>query len=538
MNEEQGQEVWEVEAGGQVFETNFAEMTEWIADGSLLRIDRVRKGNLRWIEAGKVPALLAVFNAKDNGQPIAPPVVSTTKLGPTVMPGSSGSTFGGQTVTTSSSPAAVGEPFCSMHEDVPAAFACKTCGNNFCKTCPNSYGGSVKICPFCGAMCEAIAKKESAVPREIYYAPAGNFGFGDFGEAIKYPFKFMPSLVMGAIMFMFLSVAQGVSSFGGIFMMWGAIACALCANTLTFGILANTVENFSQGKIGENFMPSFDDFSLWEDVVHPFFLMIGAYLSSFGPLLAVVVLAFFFIIAPVRDEINNSIETEAARSFTPDLPYAANAAEQSKRVREIVGNDANRQQQLVESVELGEVPDESLTVRQTAVDDEEARFAELQNMIQEHRKAQIEGVVGKAPETEANERMAFIRDIIGRGIIFILIAGLCLLWGLFYFPAACAVAGYTRSFAATVNPTVGLDTIRRLGVDYIKILVMCLILAIATAFVGGVLEVIFAPFSMPAIGNIPAIAVGSLFSFYTTIVFACVLGFALYKSAEKLKLYR
>ena len=52
------QEIWQVESNGQIFESNFDEMTLWINQGSLLRIDRVRKNNLRWIEAGKVPALV------------------------------------------------------------------------------------------------------------------------------------------------------------------------------------------------------------------------------------------------------------------------------------------------------------------------------------------------------------------------------------------------------------------------------------------------------------------------------------------------
>lgn len=51
-------EQWQVEAGGNIYDTSFDEMKLWIAEGSLLRIDRVRKGNLRWIEAGKVPTLL------------------------------------------------------------------------------------------------------------------------------------------------------------------------------------------------------------------------------------------------------------------------------------------------------------------------------------------------------------------------------------------------------------------------------------------------------------------------------------------------
>jgi hypothetical protein len=43
---------------------------------------------------------------------------------------------------------------------------------------------------------------------------------------------------------------------------------------------------------------------------------------------------------------------------------------------------------------------------------------------------------------------------------------------------------------------------------------------------------------MPSIGNIPAKAVGSLIGFYFSVVFAVILGFALYKNSEKLKLFR
>src|ERR1043166_9107108 len=85
---EQTQETWQIERGGQIFDTNFEEMTGLIECGALLKMDRVRKGNLRWIEAGKVPSLLAVFNAKDGEQP-AKPVITLTKLGPTSMPGGS-----------------------------------------------------------------------------------------------------------------------------------------------------------------------------------------------------------------------------------------------------------------------------------------------------------------------------------------------------------------------------------------------------------------------------------------------------------------
>lgn len=545
MNTEQSHEIWQVEANGQLFETNFVEMTEWIVDGSLLRQDKVRKGNLRWIEAGKVPSLVAVFNAAESGQPLPPPVITTTKLGPTVVPGSANppnptsSAFTASVATAGLAQSSL-ETICSVHGDVAAVFACETCANNFCRACPSSYGGTVKICPFCGAMCKPIAKAESSPAATYNYPAVGSFGFGDFGEAIGYPFKFMPSLVMGAIMFMFLSVGQTVTAFGGIFMMWGALACWLLSNTLTFGILANTVENFAQGKIGLNFMPSFDDFSIWDDVVHPFFLMIGVYISSFGPLIAVFVLAFFLIVAPVQKELTE-VQATSMGNVDRELPYAANAARQSERVRELVNKDKESLSNGVAAIESGD----TLQGEQAAPESfrnggeiTEEEIAELQTLIQDHRKAQLESVVGPAPETVANERLALFQQVLARGALLLVAAGLCLLWGLFYFPAACAVAAYTRSFTAAVNPTVGIDTIRRLGLAYVKILFMGLILAIASGLVGGVLAAIFAPFDMPAIGNIPASAIGALFGFYLSVVFACVLGFALYKNAEKLKLYR
>ncbi len=541
-----GQETWLVEAGGEVLETNFAEMASWIDAGSLLRIDRVRRGNLRWIEAGKVPSLVALFDSAEAGKAARPPMVTTTKLGPAASVGEANppNSRSGKVATSTTSGADAHVP-CSLHEDIPATFVCDTCSNSFCRTCPNSYGGTVKICPFCGAMCRPIAIPQPSL--DVAYRTAERpFGFADFGDSLSYPFKFMPSLIMGAIMFMFLSVGQSVAGFGGIFLMWGAIACFLLSNTLTFGILANTVENFSQGKIGLNFMPSFDDFSIWDDVVHPFFLMLGAYISSFGPLIVVIVVAFFIIVAPAQKELTAG-SAEPMRMVSKELPYAANAARQSEQVKELLNKNrelANKSRDRVasqtESAESGITTDEGITETGVTSDEpfSDADIQELQNLIQDHRKEQLESVVGPAPETIANERMAMFKQLLARGAILLVAAGICLLWGLFYYPAACAVAGYTRSFGAAINPTVGIDTIRRLGLDYVKILLMGMTLAVASGFVGGILSVIFSPFDLPAIGNIPATAIGALFGFYFSVVFSCVLGFALYRNANKLQLFR
>ena len=71
-------EVWQVDVGGQVYDAAFAELGDWIGEGSLQPEDKVRKGNLRWIEARRVPDLIPFFNAKQQGLPM-PVVVSTTE---------------------------------------------------------------------------------------------------------------------------------------------------------------------------------------------------------------------------------------------------------------------------------------------------------------------------------------------------------------------------------------------------------------------------------------------------------------------------
>jgi hypothetical protein len=540
-------ETWQVDAGGTVYETNFAEMADWIAQGSLLRIDRVKKGNLRWIEAGKVPALTEFFNAKDAAAP-PPPVVTTSSganhvdvLGPST-------TSPALPMNEDDRPASPAAPAdaCAVHADAPVAYICDTCCNAFCKACPNSYGGTVRICPFCGAMCKSVAQAvRTKLTEQIWHRSANEkFGFGDFREALAYPLKFKVSLFFGAVMFAFFSLGQSAVSFGGMFMMASSIICFLLANMLTFGVLANTIDNFAQGKIGGNFMPSFDDFSLWDDVVHPFFLSIGIYITSFGPLILTMIVAVFFLLSSMNSG-TDGIRSDATRTINPDLPYAANAMQQSQAVKELLNKTNAQQEKRV--AELSESP--AAFAGQAApatpapgpppsAEDEEKHFQDLNNMIQESRKAQLESAIGKTPETRAKERSALVSKVLGYGVVFLLVAGLCLFWGLFYFPAACCVAGYTRSFVATLNPSVGLDTIKRLGGDYFKILLMGFAVALMSGFISGVLGLLLGAFDLPGVGNLPAKFIGSLFGFYFSVVFSCVLGFAIFKAADRLQLYK
>ncbi|MGI9035293.1 MAG: hypothetical protein ACR2GD_04555, partial [Pyrinomonadaceae bacterium] len=345
--------IWQVEVGGQIYEANLEELAQWIAEGALQPQDKVRRGNLRWLEANKIPALDGFFNAKEFGlpQPVAitttefvqpsenfsgknetppAPTLTINKISdqPSFNPPQNAVSPNIQTPTDPSrkfqNSSFISASVCAVHPAEEAHFACAGCAEVFCKLCPKSYGGSVKVCPACGEICQPITEVQKARSEKFQYRQDLNegFGFADFGGALAFPFKFKFSLVSGALLFMFFTLGENAWAFGGLFLIVAAIFCWMLANTLTFGILANTIENFSHGKIDINFMPSFDDFNLWDDVVQPFFLSIGTYLVSFGLMIAIIAGGIYFARSSMSSETNSGLnqimKTAAEKNSAPN----------------------------------------------------------------------------------------------------------------------------------------------------------------------------------------------------------------------------
>lgn len=513
-------ESWQVEVNGQVYEAQFDELATWINDGALQPEDMVRRGNLRWIEAQKVPALLRFFNAKANGETIeAAPMPTVVVTTPSVV------------VTTITEPIARSGA-CSNHPDREAKFLCLTCLMESCRECVKSFGSSVTVCSTCGGMCKPKADIESQRQANDFRhaSVVAGFGFSDLGEAIAYPFKFKTSLFIGAVMFMFFSLGRSASAFGGIQMFAASLISMMLANMLAFGVLSNVVESFSQGKIGGNFMPAFEDFSIWDDVLHPFFVYIGSLLSSFGAFALLLLVGVYFVMSTVASQMD-TVKTNLER--TPGTPYygVRDTFDQSNQVKGVLNQTEkmnNQRLETQESLEHGDAP--------PAADSEE-EIQNINKMIADNKKQELESVLGKSPETRERESAAMIAGFLKLAAPIVVIGFITFIWGLFYFPAACIVAGYTRSFVAAINPLVGLDTIKRMGADYFKIFLMELLILGVFIAVGAVISIIFSAFDMPGIGNLPAMAIQSMFWFYLVIVFACVLGFAMFKAGDRLKLH-
>jgi hypothetical protein len=111
------------------------------------------------------------------------------------------------------------------------------------------------------------------------------------------------------------------------------------------------------------------------------------------------------------------------------------------------------------------------------------------------------------------------------------------IWAIFYYPMALLVAGFTQSFLAVVNPLIGLDTMWRMGLTYLKAYIMCL--AVGACSVGlGFLVGIATNTENTGMISVTALLLGRILegavTFYFSLVTASILGFALYKSADSL----
>ncbi|HLL76678.1 MAG TPA: hypothetical protein VK421_15595 [Pyrinomonadaceae bacterium] len=67
-------DIWQVMCGEDIYQADLATLKQWVAEGLVQQTDQVRKGSLRWLEAGRVPTLRRVFTGEEqHGEPTAAP---------------------------------------------------------------------------------------------------------------------------------------------------------------------------------------------------------------------------------------------------------------------------------------------------------------------------------------------------------------------------------------------------------------------------------------------------------------------------------
>lgn len=144
------EKIWQVETQGQIYQADFRELKQWIVEGAVLSSDKVKCGDLRWLTLEKVPELNTLFCSEN------------FEFGGLDTFAASGGADSAKINQFLSEPEILtdepvwdvnGEKICYLHKEAEAVYACLICKKLLCKTCPNSYGGKVKLCPLCGSLC-------------------------------------------------------------------------------------------------------------------------------------------------------------------------------------------------------------------------------------------------------------------------------------------------------------------------------------------------------------------------------------------------
>ena len=267
-------ELWRVSTPEGIFEADLDTLKQWISEGCILPTDKVCKGNLSWIEAGRVPKLKGAFNGEPASESKTISFETFVESNPALTNTTTTSTTWVEPAVTPHSTSA-----CHNHPEADPAYVCRMCGALFCKQCPK-FVGNVAVCPLCGDLCrEYKAVKEKAARVQLQ---SSGFGLQDFGRAIRYPFQHKAALVGGALIYGFLLLA----GFRG-----GALA-----GVLMFGCISHVINQIAWGRLNRSFMPDFSAFSIWDDVIVPVFLGFGVTIVTWGPLIVLVIALMFGVL--------------------------------------------------------------------------------------------------------------------------------------------------------------------------------------------------------------------------------------------------
>src|SRR5262249_18393326 len=202
-------EVWRVSTVEGVFETDLETLKQWIVEGCVLPTDKVSKGNLSWIEAGRVPKLKGAFN----GEVSPVPEPATDWVEPARVVGPSNTSV------------------CQNHPEADPEYVCRMCGAVFCKACPRFVSGKVPVCPSCGDLCHEYRAVTEKTARARFQS--SGFGMEDFVRAIRYPFNHKVALLSGALIYGLLLL--------------GGFRGRVLAGVILFGCISHVISQVAWG---------------------------------------------------------------------------------------------------------------------------------------------------------------------------------------------------------------------------------------------------------------------------------------------------
>ena len=473
-------ELWRVQTAEGVFEADLATLKQWIAEGAVLPTDKVSKGSLNWIDAGRAPMLKGAFGGERPvpvavvNEPIAPDQRAAVRNADPVV---------WEQSYVAAAPSAAPANACQVHADNSPSHLCTGCGALLCSECPRVVSRT-PLCPLCGELCKSYQEVKTRAANKEFQS--SGFGISDFARAISYPFQHKVALAFGALVYALLLLLG-----------WRA---GIIAYVIMFGCMSHVISQVAWGRLSRSFMPDFSEFSVVDDLVQPLCLGLGITIVTWGPTIVLLLALLFGVMQALPD----------ATPLTPAGTEASQVSEERAMEDLAVLTDPNADPKALEEAN--------------------------RKLNQMRPGAQISREAERSQE-EMNDPAAglsMLLPYLGAGIAVMMLLLLCLAWAIFYYPMALAVAGYTQSFASVINPLVGLDTIKRMGSTYFKAFGMVLMIQIIGFGVSVVVARLTSPLTLPFIGNLPATFINGTVTFYFNLVVACLLGLSLYKSADRL----
>ena len=494
-------EMWRVSTVEGVFEADLDTLKQWIVEGCVAPTDKVCKGNLSWIDAGRAPMLRGAFNGDVGSTTVAVATTDASAQEPVVQahvteasriesPADSAAYDSVETenpVAAKLATVAADADSCHNHPEALAKYICRICAGTFCDECPRFIGSSkVPLCPLCGDLCRLIGEEREKYQRQEFRSTS--FGFGDLGRALCYPWQHKIALVSGALVYGFLQLA---GFYGNIF-----------ARAIIFGCIARVINQVAWGRLNRSFLPDFSEFSLWDDLVVPLRMALGISIVTWGPAAAIMLVFVFGALGSAG----------AAR--------AGASQQQDQRLT-------------AEEMQALSDPDAD-PVKTAAADRKLDQPGYLSSSEGPRSRDGSEGLGFTERRGSQTADLKVITDILKMGLVLLPFFLLSVAWGIFYYPMALTVAGYTESFVSVINPLVGIDTIKRMRGTYFKAFGMVILIQIAGLIVAVIIGIVLSPFGMPFVANMPAAFVGGAMTFYFNLVIACILGLSLHKCADRL----
>ena len=265
-------EMWRVSTIEGVFETDLETLKQWVVEGCVLPTDKVSKGNLSWIDAGRVPKLKGAFEGVIDIPPASPQADTETNQGGwQVPPNETQAPF----ETPHETPYSTISPLvsCQNHPGVEPKYVCRACATMLCAECPRFVGTSkIAVCPFCGDLCHSYTEIKTKTARAEFQS--SGFGFSDFLTAVQYPWKHKTALIGGAFLYGLLLL----TGFRGSLFAW----------MIMFGCISHVISQVAWVVSIAALCPTLVEFSFIEDLVQPLFLGLGITLVSWGPVIVLV----------------------------------------------------------------------------------------------------------------------------------------------------------------------------------------------------------------------------------------------------------